>query len=77
MDAARATTASANYVSVWSVNKAGVDSNGIPTPGITGPATVTVDPYALPANARRKRSPGRSVIHLDSSGFNVFFGSFE
>jgi hypothetical protein len=45
------TVPSANFVSVYSVSTNGTDANGIPVPLVSGPASVPVASYALPANA--------------------------
>jgi hypothetical protein len=53
------TVPSANYASIWSVTKGPNDANGIPTPVISGPATATVESYAMPANAQELGSTFR------------------
>jgi hypothetical protein len=53
------TVSSANFASIWSVTKGPNDANGIPTPVISGPATATVDPYSMPANAQELGSTFR------------------
>ena len=50
------TTASANFVSVYSVTKSGTDANGIPIPSFTGPTSVAVAPYSMPASAPQSGS---------------------
>lgn len=45
------TVSSADFVSVYSVSTNGTDANGIPVPLVSGPASVPVASYALPANA--------------------------
>ena len=50
------TTPSANFVSVYSVTTNGTDANGIPVPQISGPTSVSVPSYAMPANAPQNGS---------------------
>jgi hypothetical protein len=50
------TTPSAAFVSVYSVTTAGVDANGVPVPAISGPHNVSVESYAMPANAPQQDS---------------------
>lgn len=49
-------TSSANFISVWSVTKNGVDANGIPVPAVSGPTTVPVPTYSMPSNAPEQGS---------------------
>lgn len=50
------TVSSANFVSVYQVTTNGVDSSGRPVPAFSGPTTVTVDSYSMPASAPQKGS---------------------
>ena len=50
------TVPSANFVSVYTVSTNGVDANGLPVPSISGPASVAVPSYSLPANAQQSGS---------------------
>lgn len=45
------TVQSANFVSVYSVSTNGVDANGLPVPLVSGPTSVAVPTYSLPASA--------------------------
>jgi len=45
------TDPSASFVSVYSVSTNGVDANGLPVPLVSGPTSVAVPAYSLPANA--------------------------
>jgi len=50
------TVPSANVVSVYSVSTNGTDANGLPVPLVSGPTSVAVPSYSLPANAREAGS---------------------
>jgi hypothetical protein len=50
------TMASANFATIWPVSTAPPDGSGIPKPTIGSPVLVTVDPYAMPANAHEAGS---------------------
>jgi hypothetical protein len=50
------TVPSANFISVYSVTKGGTNSNGIPLPSFSGPKTVTVPSYSMPADAPQNGS---------------------
>jgi hypothetical protein len=50
------TTQSAAFVSVYSVTTAGTDANGIPVPAVSGPRSVPVASYSMPANAPQQGS---------------------
>ncbi len=50
------TTPSASFVSVYSVTTSGTDANGIPVPSISGPTSVSVPSYSMPANAPQNGS---------------------
>jgi hypothetical protein len=49
-------TPSANFVSVYTVTTNGTDANGLPVPRLTGPTSVSVPSYAMPADAPQKGS---------------------
>jgi len=49
-------TASADFVSVYTVTTNGTDPNGIPVPAISGATNVVVAPYSMPSNAPQKGS---------------------
>jgi hypothetical protein len=51
------TTPSANFVSVYSVTKGGVDASGLPVPSFSGPTNVTVPSYSMPSSAQQAGSP--------------------
>jgi len=50
------TVPSASFISVYSVSTNGTDANGIPIPFVSGPASVPVPSYSLPASARQAGS---------------------
>jgi hypothetical protein len=50
-------TPSASFVSVYSVQTNGTDANGLPAPAFSGPTSVPVPSYALPADAPQNGSP--------------------
>jgi hypothetical protein len=50
------TTASADFVSVYSVTTNGTDANGIPIPAVSGPTNVAVPSYSMPSNAPQQGS---------------------
>jgi hypothetical protein len=49
-------TASADFISVYSVTTNGTDANGIPVPAVGGPTTVPVPTYSMPSNAPEQGS---------------------
>ncbi len=49
-------TASADFVSVYSVRTGGTDANGIPVPSVSAAQNVPVSPYSLPADAPQQGS---------------------
>ena len=49
-------TPSASFVSVYSVSTTGTDANGIPVPSVSGPTTISVPSYAMPADAPQSGS---------------------
>jgi hypothetical protein len=51
LTAAPYSTTGAGFASVFRVAANGTDSNGIPVPSFSGPTTVTVPTYRMPANA--------------------------
>jgi hypothetical protein len=50
------TTPSANFVSVYSVTVGATDANGLPVPLVSGPKSVSVPAYAMPASAAQQGS---------------------
>jgi hypothetical protein len=53
------TVQSANFLSVYSVSTNGTDANGIPVSLVSGPTSVSVPSYSLPANASQAGSSYR------------------
>src|SRR5205807_448450 len=49
-------TPAADFVSVYAVTTSGTDANGIPVPSISGPSSVSVPAYAMPADAPQNGS---------------------